>query len=402
MNPKLHKRPLNYLSIIVGVICLLTLVSSSGILAQGNAPTIRKVRVLKVDRAGLQNPAGLAFSPEANAFYVVEGRGPDQAPPANTDIIKMTLFADRVGSTRIAAALKDPINIAYDSRFKRLLIFQTPANRLLEILTDGNGELDPSQMIGHDMRYLNLQNPQGLTVDPISGDIFILDSAGLQLIQIAPEADGSIDQAEEFAEDLSETDLVNPRGLAFDPTTGHLQVVNPAEQELYELSQAGRVVTTRNLVALDLSDPQGMVFAPSGDATDDPAAMSLYVAHRGLGSGPFEVYLPLIMAGSEIGGGNNGAGAQPASAGSGEIVELSLGGVAASATSTSQSSLKTAARTSILDSRVAAGSDDAEKRSERSLLPRLMGIFLPGRRTFAARGVYSVWKFQCSSRCGWV
>jgi hypothetical protein len=81
MNTKWRKRLLNYLFIIVGTMCLLTLVSSSATMAQGNGPTIRKVRVLKANRASVQNPAGLAFSPEANAFYVVEGRGPGQAPP---------------------------------------------------------------------------------------------------------------------------------------------------------------------------------------------------------------------------------------------------------------------------------------------------------------------------------
>jgi DNA-binding beta-propeller fold protein YncE len=359
-----HKNVISYLMVLAGLIYLFSFRGTTAILAQTGNPFVRQVRALEADETGISNPVGLAFSPEAKAFYVVEGRGPGQAPPANTDLIKLSLAGDRAGSTRIAAAIQDPINMAYDSRFKRVLIYQTPAHRLLEVLADGNGKLDPSKMIGHDMRYLNLQNPQGLTVDPVSGDIFILDSGGPQLVHIGPEADGGIDQAEQVVEDLSETDLVNPRGLAFDPTTGHLQVVNPAEQELYELSQTGQVVTTRNLVALDLSDPQGMVFAPSGESTDDPATMNLYVANRGPGSGPFEVCLPLIMAGPEVGGGNNGARAQPASTGSGEIVELSLGGGVASAVATSQSSLNTAASTSILDVRAAAGSDDAEERSK--------------------------------------
>jgi VCBS repeat-containing protein len=337
MNTKRRISPKDYLLIIVGIIYLLTLVSSSPTLAQGNGPSIRKVRVLKTNQAGVQNPAGLAFSPEANAFYVVERRGPGQAPPAVTNIIKMTMSADRAGSTQIAAALKDSINVAYDSHFKRLLIFQTSSNRLLEVATDRNGELDPSKMIGHDLRYLNLQKPQGLAVDPDSGDIFILDSGGLQLIQIEPKADGGVDHTEVYIEDLSETDLVNPRGLAFDPTTGHLQVVNPGEQELYELTPTGRVVTTRNLVALDLRDPQGMVFAPSSVTTDDSATMNLYVADSGLDSG-----------------------AQVQQVGSGEIVELSLSGAVSS---TSQLSLNAATANSTLDVRVAASSDDAEERS---------------------------------------
>ena len=54
---------------------------------------------------------------------------------------------------------------------------------------------------------------------------------------------------------------------------------------LYELTESGQVVTTRDLAAvgMKLVDPQGMVIAPSGDQTDDPAATSLYLADSRLG-----------------------------------------------------------------------------------------------------------------------
>ena len=75
------------------------------------------------------------------------------------------------------------------------------------------------------------------------------------------------------------------RGLAFDPRSQHLFVLNPRSQVLYELTESGQVVTTRDLAAvgMKLVDPQGMVIAPSGDQTDDPAATSLYLADSRLG-----------------------------------------------------------------------------------------------------------------------
>jgi hypothetical protein len=60
-----------------------------------------------------------------------------------------------------------------------------------------------------------------------------------------------------------------------------LFVINPAEQELYELTQSGQLLATRDLSQFGLKNPQGIVFAPSGDQTDDPGQMNLYVADSG-------------------------------------------------------------------------------------------------------------------------
>ena len=357
-----RKNSLAFWLILIGVSCVSLLSGSYAALAQGNAAIVREVRSLEVDQAGVQNPAGLAFSPRANAFYVIEGQRPTQPPAATTDLIKMTSFADRAGSARIAAAIQNPINMAFDSQFSRLLIFQTPANQLIEVLEDSNGNLDPSTMIRHDARHFGLQNPQGMTIDPASGQLFILDSRVPRIVRIEPEADGSFDNAVISVVDLIATDLIDPRGLALDPTTGHLHVVNPVEQELYELTQTGQVVGTRDLAALELGAPQGMVFAASGDLTDDPVEMSLYLVHgsleaggqgQGGGSSPgeqiqaqsnltakFQVYLPLITKAPDVEGSrNNLVKAKAAGSDSSEMVELSFTAMAASAASDFTSSL---------------------------------------------------------------
>lgn len=81
--------------------------------------------------------------------------------------------------------------------------------------------------------------------------------------------------------DLSAVGAADLRGLAVDPSTGHLFVVSPGEQKLYELTQGGGVEAVRDLSKFGIKNPQRMVFAPSGDKTDDPTAMSLYVQTPG-------------------------------------------------------------------------------------------------------------------------
>jgi hypothetical protein len=124
-----------------------------------------------------------------------------------------------------------------------------------------------------------------MALDAASGVLYILDAVDPRLMRVEPGADGSFEGAVVSAIELGSSDIVSPRGLAFDPSTGHLHVVVPAGQKLYELNQSGEVVATRDLTELGLKDPQGMVFAPSGDQTDAPSQVSLFLADSGQNDG---------------------------------------------------------------------------------------------------------------------
>ena len=107
--------------------------------------------------------------------------------------------------------------------------------------------------------------------------------SGPEIVRIEPGLDGSFDGATISEANLQMSGLADPRGLSLDPTTRHLYLVNPSEQKLYELSQAGRILSTHDLSQFQLKEPQGMVFAPSGDQTDDSSQSSLYLADSGTG-----------------------------------------------------------------------------------------------------------------------
>lgn len=252
-----------------------------GSAAQANAAFIRQIRALESDQTGLLHPAGLAFSARANAFQVLQRPGAS----ADTELIKLTPFADRAGSARIAAAIKDPINVAYDNQMGRLLILHQSDNQLLEVREDANGDLDASTLTRHNIRQFELQDPQGMDFDAAGGVLYILDAVGPRIVRVQAGADGSFEGAETSTIDLGASGIVSPRSLAFNPSTGTLHVVVPAEQKLIELSQSGEVLARRDLAEFGLKDPQGMVFAPSGDQTDDPSQINLFLADSGESDG---------------------------------------------------------------------------------------------------------------------
>jgi hypothetical protein len=244
--------------------------------AVAKAP-VRPAQVLQVESIGVSAAAGLAFSAESGILYLIAGPERSSAPAA-TSIVTLksgTSTPDQATSTRLAAAIEDPINVAFDARRARLLLL-AHARQLLEVPVGPAGELEASRLSRHDAVHLGLEDPRGLTVDPASGVVFILD--GARIVRVEPAADGSFEQAMTSEMDLSASSLGELYGLAYDPATGHLHV--RAGERLYELTAAGEMVAVRDLARLELVDPQSFAFAPSRDQTDDPAATSLFVSDR--------------------------------------------------------------------------------------------------------------------------
>jgi hypothetical protein len=88
MSSRIFCKGLTYLMILAVLMSVTSPMASSTGLAQVGPAHIRQVRVLETGDLGLPNPAGLAFSPGAKAFYILEARRPTQPLPLGTDIIK--------------------------------------------------------------------------------------------------------------------------------------------------------------------------------------------------------------------------------------------------------------------------------------------------------------------------
>jgi VCBS repeat-containing protein len=289
--------PYAYSRLSLGFALVLSFMWISASSAQDGAAHIRMVRALEMDRLGIHNPAGLVFSQKAQAFQVLESQRGSTPSFAVSDISTISAREERIAWTRIPTAVSDPINMTFDDKFDRLLILQANANQVIEIKARPDGGLNCDKPARFDVRRFGLQNPQGMAVDPATGDLFILDGAASSLVRITPASDGSFEEATVSRLEPQPAGVAalagDLRGLAFDPTSGHLHVLNPAARALYEISNTGQVVATRDLSSFSLNDPQGMVFAPSGDLTDDPAQMDLYVAD---GSQVVEFsFTPLVM-----------------------------------------------------------------------------------------------------------
>jgi uncharacterized protein YjiK len=243
---------------------------------------VREVQALQQDRTGVPAPVGLAFSSASKTFYVLG------APPGNgtADVMRLAPFElasepERQGPASISATVQDSINIAFDARRNRLLLVSN-ARELLEVRARRGGDLERQTLRRHDVTRFGLKDPQGMAVDPDSGTIFILDANLPRILRVDPGANGRFDVATVSEIDFALNVPGGVRGLALDPSSGHLYL--HGGKMLFEVTQVGEVVSTRDLSGLEPIEPEGLVFAPSGDLTDSPEEVSLYLADSGDGA----------------------------------------------------------------------------------------------------------------------
>jgi uncharacterized protein YjiK len=187
-------------------------------------------------------------------------------------------LGDRNGAGEVSLELADPINLTWDARGRRLLAYDDAAR---EIVVVKRGSLRRSDAKGY-----GVARARGLAVDPATGDLLLLDAAHDRIVRIAPGRGGDLAgpalrragaiRSLELAGGLGEL-----RGLAVDPESGHYFVASAERRELYELGADGVALAVHPLS--DPGEPLAMVFSPSSDRTDPPRTSSLFVASREAG-----------------------------------------------------------------------------------------------------------------------
>jgi hypothetical protein len=249
--------------------------------AQGGTTPVRVVRSLYASEYGLKNPQGLAFSPVANTFLVLNDSG---------EMTLVTMGEDNAGTNILPEAQIDPLNAAFDKKSGSLFVLTRGKSELVKIKADGKGLPKISSVLNRfNINAFGIKDAQGIAFDPATGRMFVLDAGNSQIVSVAPHNKLGFDAAEAIRSNkvqkiaLKKLGLGALKGLAYNPGNGHLYVSEPIQLKIYELAQDGSIVSTFDLASLEIHNPSGMTFAPSVDNTDDPGIYDLFILDAGLG-----------------------------------------------------------------------------------------------------------------------
>jgi hypothetical protein len=216
--------------------------------ARSGSDDPRHVRILDVGELGVANPSGLAFSSEANAFFVL-GKETGATVPSAT-LLTMSHVGKRLGLTPLAMDPTGPIAMTFDVRANRLLLLDLLDGSLWQIDVSVDGQLASDAPRPLYVPSLSLIHPSGIAVDAVNGDLFILDRVGPRLVRVDLHSGNTFEAAVVSDIPLERIGHEDVLGLACDPTSGHLYVLSPSRKR-------------------------------SGDLTDPPSRVSLYISDEG-------------------------------------------------------------------------------------------------------------------------
>lgn len=226
-------------------------------------------------------PSGLVFSPKAQRFWASTA----SSDGSNLTWVNLTPDDEKLpDSTQFGVAIENPLNTVFDPKFNRFIAFNSSTQKWIEVKAKSDGTIDPTQLTQIQAPAVVGLNPQGMTIDPANGDLYLLDPTNKAIVRVRPQANGSLTGATLSSVTLPKV-LTNLQGIAYDPSTAHFQVLSSTQKQLYELTKTGELVATRDISKLGLKNPQSLVFAPSGDRTDNSQQLSLYVADSSPTSG---------------------------------------------------------------------------------------------------------------------
>ena len=262
------------LAVVVAALCLLLVQFALGhvapIGADAGAPPpageLRELRSIPTGELGAARPTGLAAG-EDGSLFVAYRSGP------RTGLLHLSAAEDRLATLELPG-LTDPTTLAFDPAHHRLAAFDR-GDVIAVADADLRATRPATQRIDADLR---VGGPGGATFDPATGAWFVLDGQTRTILRV-PMVDGRPRSASRIA--LTALGGHDLRGLALNPRDGLLYVASPDAGLVYAVDLSGEVKATYSAASLDVRDLRAMVFAASGDPTDNPAAVDLYMADAG-------------------------------------------------------------------------------------------------------------------------
>src|SRR5688572_5220040 len=157
---------------IMGLILPAILPVKSWVLAQNEIRYLSSSNEIYTSEFGIENPEGMVYSPEADSFIVWgKNKGNNAISLHNESSKKISLPQNP----------ENPLGTAYDGYSKSLFTLDAGNTALIKT---GIGDNIPARRF--DLSALRLQDVQGVTFNPATGQLFVLDAGGRQILTVSP------------------------------------------------------------------------------------------------------------------------------------------------------------------------------------------------------------------------
>jgi hypothetical protein len=220
---------------------------------------------------GIGDPSALAYIPALGVLFIGDSEHDETPYNSSVNMFSVGLNGDYVGNFGLGGYTKEPTGLAYN-----------PINGFLYIADDDRAEVfwtslaNPQVPLGSfDTERLGFLDTEDLKIDPLTGNIYILDGLMKQIIELTPDG--------KFVDSVKlPSVMIDAEALAYDPRHDVFFVGSGASSSIWVIDHQGAILQTLNTLGGISPRPKlkGLELAPSSNPNDGDA-LSLYVADYG-------------------------------------------------------------------------------------------------------------------------
>lgn len=216
--------------------------SMAAALAAATAPAAGAAELTLVRSFAFPGPSGLAYDARFCGLWVANETG---------EVALLTLFGEEL--RRFSTDLSRIDAVAMDGG--ALLV--TDGNGRYQRITEAGDRLGPPFRLADGFR-----DNDGLYVDPTTRDVWLTDDSRSRVVRLAGGADARTHTV--LRGTALATPMLEPQGITHDPVSGHILVVDDADalDALFEFAPDGTLLDVIPLAGGDLADAEAITIQP--------------------------------------------------------------------------------------------------------------------------------------------
>jgi hypothetical protein len=268
------------------LIALLPLSSANAVV--GPFTLVQTIQMSQLSPAS-PDSAGLAYMP-----------GPDRLMVADSEVDEMPIFqgvnlyqVTRTGSladTGVTTAFSnEPVGLGFNPATDTLFVSDDQKDRVFlnQSGPDGrHGTSDDTRTSISTSAFGSL-DPEGIEYDTSSGHLFVADGDGREVYEVSPGPNGTFDGVPASGGDdvvthfdVGALGIVDPEGIGVDTARDTLVISDRGSKDVFEVSKDGLLVQVADTSTIPgIRSPSGVTVAP---ASNEPARMNWWIADRGV------------------------------------------------------------------------------------------------------------------------
>ena len=282
------KEESNQSSRVLGILLPLVFFLIAGTVLKGEhrASELLEVHHFEVEDFDHSSLDAVRFPPDEDIFVALDARLTTLGETNRPFII--TVVPGQPHDSDPLVLLAEPHSIVFDAKHRRLFFFEATTSELVEVWLGPDSSVGLEEVARLSASELGLVEPRGMAVDPSGESLYVFDRAREMIVQLDLRGDLERAAPVHLSDHRVSTVVLEARGLpalgglAYDPSSHHFLILSSSLASLYEFSDTGDLVGSHDVSDLELVDPVRLLFArSSADLTDDLSVMHLYLADGG-------------------------------------------------------------------------------------------------------------------------